>query len=319
MKKIIFFGLFLISTLALFAQEESRLIINPGRETFVHFPSTTLGNHYTVTFFLPEARVPLQKSYPVVVMLGITPQQAQQVADFQQNNKVLVVGIDFKEKDYEQQADQIVQFLSRELLPYVDTNYWTQTGPEHRILVAMGKNASRIALRTVQNPQLYGGLCLISPADVWKNTILPPVRTLLMGTQSELALAQTFFESAGKVYGPDFALRYISEREDWSALNTAYLWAPVADVKLVKLEADVSARKMRLDNSQPVSLRVWALLNNGDLFHYVPLRLRFSPPYLNWNPFSGTLRPVAGAVAGTVRVRPDVDKPPFSVKISLKK
>ena len=76
---------------------------------------------------------------------------------------------------------------------------------------------------------------------------------------------------------------------------------------------------MTLDDAQPVSLRVWALLANGDLFHYVPFQLRFSPPYLSWRPFAGELRVVPGATAGTVRVRNNVDKPSFTVKINLKK
>lgn len=320
MKKWIFLLVCCWCTLTLFAQEESRLIINPGRETFVHFPSASLGNRYTVTFFLPEPRVPLAKNYPVIVMLGLTPKHAARVADFQQKNKALVVGINFTEDDYATYADEIVTFLSRELLPYVDTNYWTQTGPEHRLLVANGKGAARIALRVTQNPQLYGGLFLADTQDVWEEKLLPAVRTLVVGEQSELALAQMMFEMAGKQYGPDFALRYYTqEGEDWSVFNPAYLWAPAGEVQLQSVRVALSARKLALKDDGVVSLRAWALLANGDLFHYVPVQLRFSPPYLRWNPLLGTLRVIPGAAAGTVRVRSGVDKPAFSTKIKLKK
>ena len=97
MKKIILWMLLFAGCGNLFAQaEESRLIINPGRETFVHFPSTVLGNAYTVTFFLPERAVPLHSSYPVLVMLGLTPKHAELVKNFQQQNKVLVVGVNLQ-------------------------------------------------------------------------------------------------------------------------------------------------------------------------------------------------------------------------------
>ncbi len=319
MKKIIGLLVFLLSWNVLCAQEESRLIINPGRETFVHFPSATLQDRYTVTFFLPEKAVPLKKSYPVIVMLGVSPQQAEQVQKFQEQHKALVVGINFNAKDYEQYGDKIVSFLSRELLSYVDTNYWTKTGPENRILVAEGKEAARVALRVVQNPQLYGALALVNPAYSWKDGLVPPVRTLVVGEQHDLALAQFVFEQAGKEYGPDFALRYALPVQDLFTINVSYLWALKQDVALSRLKVALSDNKIHVKIPQSVFLRTWAILADGSLFDYIPLQLRFSPPYLSWEPFTGELQIISGAVPGTVRIRNGVDKMPFSVKIKLKK
>ena len=319
MKKLILPVLLLLGMNTSFAQEESRLLINPGRETFVHFPSTTLGSAYVVTFFLPENAVPLHENYPVIVMLGLTPKHAEHIKNFQQKNKALVVGINFEEQDYEQHADKIVAFLSRELLPYVDTNYLTKTGPENRLLAASGEGAARVALRVVQNPHLYGGLFLASPGEAWTVNLLPPVRTLVAGNQRELALAQRFFEQSGKEYGPDFALRYLPQQEDWFAFNAAYLWAARQEVQLIKLDAAVAPSHLMLDNSQTAWLRVWAQLANGGLFHYIALQPRFSPPYLQWDPFTGALKALPGATAGRVVIRNGAGKLNFSVKIKLKK
>ena len=43
-----------------------------------------------------------------------------------------------------------------------------------------------------------------------------------------------------------------------------------------------------------------------------------SPPYLTWDETTGSLRPIAGATKGTVRLGAVVDKPGFSAKIKLK-
>ena len=304
----------------LHAQEQSLIFIHPGRETFVYFPSAALGSTNTVTFFLPEDFVPLEKSYPLVVALGVVPKQAQAVAAFQQQNPAIVVGVNFEEKDYVERAAQIEQFLTRELLPYVDTNYLTKTGPENRILAVQGKSAVQVALRVAQNPNLFGALALFSTADVWETSPVPSVLTLITGTQAELALAQRVFEQHGKTYGPDFALRYTEPTKLWfETIDTDYLWAPAEKTRIKYLRAAVSGNKISLASPQEVFLRVWAVLENNSLFHYVAPSLRISPPFLTWDPARGALRVVSGATAGTVRVRNIVDKPGFSVKIKLKK
>ena len=322
MKKILLSVVLLLGAFNAFSQEADSLIFtHPGRETFVYFPSQELGATNTVTFFLPEASVPLSQSYPVIVMLGVVPKQAREVAAFQQQYPAIVVGINFEEEDYTTRATQIERFLMRELLPYIDTNYLTKTGPENRILAVKGQAASKIALRVAQNPNLFGGLALFSPGDAFESSRVPDVRTLVVGTQAELALAQETWEHSGKTYGPDFALRYApSEGGVWfSGVDASYLWADKAKTQIKYARAEVSSSKLSLSQAQEVFLRVWVVLADNSLFHYVPTRLRIRPPYLAWEPYRGALKGVSGALSGTLRVSNSVDKPAFSVKVHLKK
>lgn len=308
-------------TPALRAQEEPLLFIHPGRETMVNFPSESLGNTYTVSFFLPENFVPLKRSYPVVVALGLVPKEdAQPVAAYQAENQAIVVGINFTEQDYTQRADNIVRFLRDEILPYTNANYLTKTGPENRILAVRGENAAKIALRVAQTPELFGALALIRPGNVWENLPVPSARVLVVGSQEELAVAQQVLEQNGKTYGPDFALRYEENYPFWlSAVHTGYLWAPVADVQLKTLKADVLFNRVSLSDPKAIALRVWAVLADNSLFHYVPPTVRISPPFLAWDNVRGVLQIVPGAEPGKVKIYQSVDKFPFSVKIHLKK
>lgn len=320
MKKGLLIGLLFGCAAWVYAQEDSRIFIHPGRETFVYFPSDSLQNAHTVTFFLPEKSVPLSRSYPVVVALGVVPKQAQEVAAFQQKNPALVVGINLEEKDYAQKSGAIVQFLSHELLPYVDSNYWTKTGPENRILAVRGKSAAQVALQVMQNPDLFGAVALISPGNVWEKSALPAGRTLVVGTQAELALAQQTLQAAGKTYGPDFAVRYIRPEQPWlEAVDSAYLWALPARTAVKKIKAVLSRKTLPADATAESALRIWTVLEDNSVFNYVPPQLRFSPPYLTWDPLRSVLHVLPGAAAGTVRVQPVVDNPPFSFKIKLKK
>ena len=204
------------------------MIINPGRETFVHFPSAVLGNKYTMSVFLPENAVPLSRYYPVVYLLGAGPKQAREAQAFLETNKAVVVGINFEEADYNDGA-KIVQFISRELVPYIDTNYLTLTRPENRVIAARGKGAAVVAMELFAKPNLFGGLSLASVADAAEHIKLPSssARVFVTGTQAELAHAQQKLEAAGLSYGTGFALAYADRTAGWfDALPLDYFFAP---------------------------------------------------------------------------------------------
>ena len=303
------------------AQEDERMIINPGRETFVHFPSAVLGNKYTMTVFLPEKSVPLSKYYPVVYLLGAGPKQAQEAQAFLEKYKALVVGINFEEADYKKD-NRIAEFISRELMPYIDTNYLTLTRPENRVIAARGKSAAIVAAELFAKPNLFGGLSLAGAGDAVKNIQLPdgPARVFVAGTQSELALAQQTLEAAGLSYGTGFALAYAGRAAGWfNALPLDYFFAPADKAALRRLSAKTDVSSLSLDSEDTALLTVTAVLKNGRKFAYVPVSLRVSPPYLDWDASRGALSVLPGAEAGTVQIRGGVDKTAFRTKIKLKK
>lgn len=303
------------------AQEDERMIINPGRETFIHFPSAALGNKYTVTVFLPEKSVPLSAYYPVVYLLGAGPKQAQEAQAFLEKHKAVVVGINFEEADY-QDGNRIAEFISRELMPYIDTNYLTLTRPENRVIAARGKSAAAVAMELFAKPNLFGGLSLASSADAVENINLPSgaARVFVTGTQSELAFAQQKLEALGLPYGKGFALAYAGDAAGWfDGLPLDYFFAPADKAALRRLKARTDASSLPLGSEDTVSLTVTAVLKNGRTFAYVPVSLRVSPPYLDWDAARGELSVRSGAEAGTVQIRGGVDKTVFTAKIKLKK
>lgn len=322
MKKLFFSAaLLLLGAPALFAQNEEIMIINPGRETFAHFPSAALGNKHTLTVFLPEPFIPLKGRYPLAVLLGAGPKQAQEAAAFMQLNKVIVAAVNFEENDYED-AEKVSRFVSRELLPYLETNYPVLPGTENRVIAARGTAGAVLALKLLSLPGVFGGVSLASPGDAFTKMELPKTsfRAFITGTQAELALAQKTLEAAGLTYGPGFALEYMQPQRPWfGALPAAYFFAPDKEVVLTRLSAGSSVKELALESDETASVRILAHLKNGLAYDYVPASLRISPMYLGWNAPRGELAVLPGAEAGTVKIRPVVDKPSFSVKIKLKK
>lgn len=322
MKKLIFAAVFLLlGAQTLFAQDEEIMIIKPGRETFAHFPSSVIGNRHTLTVFLPEPFIPLKGTYPLAVLLGATPKQAAEAEAFMKQNKMIVAAVDFQDEDY---ADEqtIIRFITRELLPYLETNYPVLSGTENRVIAARGEAGAKMALALLNVPETFGGVALSSPENVWGKIPLPKksFRAFVTGTQDELAPAQQALEAAGLSYGSDFALAYAQPQSAWfGALEAGYFFAPQNEVTLRRFSVQTSNKELPLGSGEESFVRILAHLKNGLTYDYVPPALRISPVYLYWNPQRGTLRVLSGAEAGTVKIRSVVDKPSFSFKIKLKK
>ena len=322
MKKYLFLLCLVVCSLFAYAieTEESLLLINPGRETYINYPSQMLKTRFNVTVFLPEKYVPLKKQYPVILWLGAGPKQASQAEALQSRYPALVVGINWTEQDYAQ-PEQLASFITRELIPYIDTNYFTFAEPEKRLLVAEGEQASRLALLLLKRPYFAkaGALTALSQPGEYEG-IPAGVRLYIRGEQAELAVAQQTLEAAQKTYGPDFVLHYNRASDTWwETARPDYAWAPQADVQIKRLEAALDAARLALGAGQAAHLRVWAVLKNGQFFDYIPAQVRMSPPYLTWEAATGSLYPVSGAEKTTVRLGAVVDKPGFSAKIRLKK
>ncbi len=324
MKKLfIFLGLFggLFGSALVFGGEPL-MLINPGRETFLNFPSATVGNEKTVTVFLPESSVPLRQRYPVVYMLGVGPKSAPQAQAHLETmrQKAILVGVNFDEKELAD-TEKIVRFFSRELVPYIDTNYFTLDEAAGRGVAAAGAEGAKAAAALLAQKNLFtravvlnGGTEPVSLAGAD-----PSLRVLLAGERAQAIVWQQTLTDMDKVFGPDFITVLGTDMNLWDALDLNYLFAPEDTLSVKKLKGAVVPAKISIQNDEKSRLNVKALLANGNEYDFIPLQLRLSPPYLNWNAAEGELSLISGAEKGTVKIRAFVDNKKFQTKIRLKK
>ena len=297
------------------------MLVNPGRETFLNFPSAILPDK-TVTVFLPEAAVPLKQKYPVVYMLGVWPKDApvvQEVLD-KSTQKAILVGLNVDEADLAD-SSKLVNFFSQELIPYIDTNYPTITEPSARAIAARGVAGTKVLAALLARKNLFGrafvadsGLQPISFAGADKN-----LRVLASGPRAEVAVLWQTLSELGFSYGTRAAVLVRENANFLKELNLDYLFASAQDVEIDKIEGGVSPRMLFISPDQTAQLDVRVILNNGMSFDYIPLDLRLAPPYLSWDGVSGQLRPLPGATAGKVKITVFVDNLKFNTKIKLKK
>jgi len=302
------------------AQEAGRLYVTPERETFLNFPSQILGDKYTLTVFLPQD-YEAGKRYPVVYYLGLDRTNKEITQAYAKAHKLLLIGLNLKEEDYAELGDKLYDFISQELIAYIELNYATQTDSSQRILAAKGEQAAKAAAVLFERDPRFGRLALLYPQSGADNLrVTEEKRVWVSGLQGELSNVQQQLESQGLSYGENFALSYGTYAEDWvSELNTDYLLAPKQDVTLKKLQLKTGAGILPCESGTSVSLTGYAVLNNQMKGVYVPSSVRTGPPYLDWEPVLGMLRVRSGAEPGTVKIDVSAGAVSADAKIVLKK
>ena len=300
---------------------EPLMLVKPGREVFVNFPSAILPDK-TVTVFLPEPSVPLHQRYPVVYLLGVWPKDAQTVAQILNNTeqKAILVGLSVEESDLENPT-KIVQFFSQELVPYIDTNYLTKDEPVFRAIAARGKAGAKVVSALLARRQLFARVLLVDSGEdaVSFAGVNKQIRFLAAAEQPELAVLWKTFQEMGLKYGVQVALQITNNATLLKNLNLDYLFADDKDLEVDKLTGDITPKTLFIASTEQAQLHVRAILTNGMKFDYIPLDLRIAPLYLTWDVATGILHPLPGAGAGKVKISVSVDKAAFVGKIKLKK
>ena len=320
MKKSLIFIFLLLSSFTFAA--EPLMLINPFRETILHFPSAILAKeNLVVTIFLPEAAVPLTQKYPTVYMLGVGPEQAEQIKKLQDSSaqKALLVGVSLGE-NASAETEQIAAFIARELVPYITANYLTIDDPVFRALALAGPDKAPLAVELLKKKDLFARLIFSAPGEkpVSVAGANGQLRSLFIGKRKELLTWQETLEDMSYTYGTNFVTKIAEEAKIEEMLDLDYLFAQVRAVRIRKLTGALFPKAIRLqEGGSYLSLK--AVLNNGAVFDYIPLSVRMSPPYLAWNAVAGVLSPVSGAEAGQVNLSVSVDNVKFATKIQLKK
>ena len=300
---------------------EPLMLLNPGRETFLNFPSAVFPDK-TITIFLPEPAVPLHGKYPVVYVIGAIPKDAPAVQDLlaRAAKKAIIVGVNLTEADLKKQGD-VSTFFSRELVPYIDTNYPTLQEPVFRAIAASGPTGTRALAALLARKQLFARAFVLNSgtAPISFAGADGKLRVLAVGAREELAVLWQTLQDMGRKYGTQAVLQIAPETTWAESLNLDYLFADDADLQIVKLEGNTSSKNAFIARNSSVSFSVKALLANKMEFDYIPLNLRISPPYLSWDAALGVLKPIPGATAGKVKIGVTVDNLGYTAKIRLKK
>lgn len=170
MRKLVMLALLLVGTLGV-TQALQLPATLPGTETF-DLTAEANGHAYRISVALPEGYADSQAPYPTLYLLdpdrtfGTVTEMARLLAP-DELPALLIVGIGYAETstrsaDYDTGDDQFLQFISRELIPYITAHY--RTVPADRAIAGYSLGGQFVLNALATKPELFYRYIAISPS-----------------------------------------------------------------------------------------------------------------------------------------------------------
>lgn len=308
MKKLLF-AVFVIScAVAAFAQQpahetvssSARVFAKDGEDVLTRFPSKYLADGARVNIILPAGYDGAYARYPVVYIISDEAFDKARIAQtWKIGDKVIFVSLNMTPGDK-------AAFLTKEFLPYIETNYKAEDSPQKRILAAAGADAVEMLALLSSQPGIFQNAALLLQDTTPVPTLGPGLDTRLKiyaaGRLSNIARLQMELERGGLKFTQNFVSKIYMPSEStpsWQQLDFRYFLTP-ADFAAKSIAAYLSADKIPFEGAH-ADLRLDVKTKAGTL-NYIPAELKFSPPFLDWDPSAARLTVIPGATPGKVKI-----------------
>jgi len=277
---------------------EMRIFVKEGEEVITNFETAYLTASPKIHIILPDGT--WQERVPSVYIISpeeIDREKLKEKFPTNYNNYLFVtVRSDGEETNF-------TPFLTHELLPYIEVNYFVSSNATDRTLIV--KNSFAINYLTnleeiseyLQNVVL--GFDYSSPLPEIKAQ--KGLNLLAYGPLEEMASLHASLAKNGLVYLQDFAYNIAEKAPLVTPENLDFLFNKEGR-KIIKMTPYQQFKT--LDLSKDINSAFWLNLTakNGYNLAYVPQNFRIAPPLLNWDKEQGVFEIISGAAAGKVKV-----------------
>jgi len=194
MRKAVFIVCFAIMSLTSFAQNEDRIIkrdtvysevLSEDREIAVYLPQSyySSNQNYPVLYILDgdynfnyvsgllELQASISENIPEMILIGISGKGSE---TYRKNCKPNMEGIEDKGN-----ADQVANFIQKELIPFVDKNY---RASNYKILAGHSIGGLFVINTALHNPNMFNNYIAISPALWWEASAINQVASKTLET-----------------------------------------------------------------------------------------------------------------------------------------
>ncbi|MDR1123118.1 MAG: esterase family protein [Elusimicrobiota bacterium] len=289
-------------------KEDMRVFVKDGEEVITRFPSKYLENRARLSVYLPEGYADAQGRFPSFYILEHEggPQYAR--ADFADNPNmagavVIVVSMSG--------GGDAGAFLARELLPYIDLNYKTDDTAQARTLLGADDMGLKIIGMLASGAgasfkKAFVALYAATAVPQLGDGFTPDIKIAAAGALGNMARLQQLLEDKNLKFARNFVTAGAPcpptekcEIKPWAAYDYSWLNAPAAAI--AGITPRLGAGKISLAAG---SALLWldVKFKGGFAASYIPADLKFSPPFLAWDPAAAELSIIPGATAGKVKI-----------------
>ncbi len=275
---------------------EMRIFVKDGEEVITNFPS----NYLTTT---PKIHIvfPSENSERKPSIYIISPEELDK-------SKIEEMYPAFYGKYYfitvklEEGENKFAQFLTTELLPYIEVNYAISSNPQDRTLIA--KNSYAVSfLADLKNVSAYlknAALGFDYSSPLPKIEAVQGLNLWAEGPVDNMAALHAALAKQNLVYLKDFAYDIVAGGTKHFD-NLEFLFNKIGR-KITKITTYQQFET--LDLSKDFESLFWLNLKSKSGYNlaYVPQDLRIAPPLLNWNKEQASFNIISGANEGKVKI-----------------
>ena len=276
---------------------EMRIFVKEGEEVITNFPSENLTAAPKIHIVLPK--LDGQNRYPSIYI--ISPEELDK-------EKIEKMYPAFYGKYYfvtvrlEEGEKKFAQFLTSELLPYMEVNYPVSSTPQDRTFVA--KNSFAIAyLADLKNISAYlknAALGFDYSSPLPEINVTKNINLWAEGPVDNIAALHAALAKQNLVYLEDFAYDIVAGGTKHFD-NLEFLFNKKGR-KIVKTTPYQQFDTLDLDKDFTSLFWINLKSKSGYNLAYVPQDLRIAPPFLNWNKEQAAFNIISGATVGKIKV-----------------
>ena len=277
---------------------EMRIFVKDGEEIITNFPSDNLITAPKIHIVLPSGIE--QNRYPSIYIVSETELDKAAVEKLYPAfyGKYYFVTIRLEEGE-----TKFAQFLTSELLPYIEINYAVSANVNEKTLIA--KNS--FALNYLANLKDVSAYLKNAALGFDYSSALPEIEAVsglnlwAEGPIDNMAALHAVLAKQNLVYLKDFAYNISKESLAQNFANLEFLFNKEGR-KITKTTPYQQFETLDLDKDFASLFWLNLKSKSGYALAYIPQDLRIAPPFLNWNKEQAAFDIISGASEGKIKV-----------------
>ena len=274
-----------------------RIFVKDGEEVITNFPS----NNLTTT---PKIHIVFasENSERKASIYIISPEELDK-SKIEEMYPAFYGKYYFVTVKLEEGENKFAQFLTAELLPYIEVNYAVSSIPQDRTLIVKNSFAINF-LADLKNISAYlknAALGFDYSSPLPKIEAVQGLNLWAEGPVDNMAALHASLASQNLVYLKDFAYNISKENVSQNFANLEFLFNK-ENRTITKITTYQQFET--LDLSKDFESLFWLNLKSKSGYNlaYIPQDLRIAPPLLNWNTEQASFNIISGANEGKVKI-----------------
>ena len=291
-------------------EPDTRIFTKEGEDTIVNFPSSYLDYYPKINVIFPEGYDNPDARFCSVYIINGEEMPRSALYDIlgrKDAGRCVYVNVRLNASS---SSEELLGFLTRDLLPYVEVNYKTGNRSSDRIILAAEGYGVSLISALAPLSEYFGNFAL----SFYTNTAMPEisdsvrndVSLWLVGTSGNMLRLQNKLEEKGLKFFDNFAYLTVDtspgEKPSLKNIFNLSYFLDKEEFLPLKGKGILSVKSASSSSEESFGFKVEIKGRKGFKAEYIPSVLKIAPPFLSWDASKGLMSVIYGAQPGKVKI-----------------